>query len=213
MLKTLLSIALFLPYLAGLPASGASGSASALRVGAAAAELVAENSMIIGGGIEGGPSQGQEGQLRAVAVVLEKPGQAKAAIVACDVLMLNRDLLDPVVEELAAKTGIPPENILINATHTHHAPSTVTVHGYKRDEEFCRRTQRGIVEAVVRANENLEDGKFEFRLGEESSFGQNSRLLLSDGTIFGSARTMRSVPPGRSIPNCRSWRSRVWMAR
>jgi hypothetical protein len=163
---------------------GTAVGASELRVGAAAAELIADDSMVIGGGIEGGLVQGQEGQLRAVAVVIEKPGEAKAAIVACDVLMLTRDLLDPIVEEIFQKTGIPPEIILINATHTHHAPSTVTIHGYKQDEEFCRRTQRGIVEAVMRANENLEKGTFEFRLGEESSFGQNSRLLLTDGAIF-----------------------------
>jgi neutral ceramidase len=157
-----------------------------LRVGAAAVELAADDAMAIGGGIHPGFVKGQEGQLRAVAVVLELPGSGKLALVACDVLMLTRDLLDPAVEEIAKDPGIPPERVLINATHTHHAPSTVMVHGYARDEVFCRRVQQGIVRAVREAHARLKDGDstFHFRLGEESSVGQNSRLLLKDDTIF-----------------------------
>ncbi|MEW6306787.1 MAG: hypothetical protein AB1705_25255, partial [Verrucomicrobiota bacterium] len=132
-----------------LPAAG-------LRVGAAAAAFQATDDMVIGGSIGPGKLRGQEGELRAVAVVLQKD-KAKLAIVACDVLMLNRDLLDPVAAELERTTGIPSANILINCTHTHHAPSTVTVHGYSRDETFCKEVQRGIVKAVQTANAQLVD--------------------------------------------------------
>ncbi|HMC66573.1 MAG TPA: hypothetical protein VKI65_16690 [Gemmataceae bacterium] len=163
-----------------------------LRVGAAAAELEAEDSMAIGGGIGPGFVKGQEGKLRAVAVVIERSNgretqaKEKVAIVACDVLMMNRDLLDPVAEEIEQKCGIPVSNILINCTHTHHAPSTCTVHGYPRDEVFCKRVQRGIMEAVTKANAKLKDGAADlyFWLGEESSVGQNSRLLLKENTTF-----------------------------
>src|SRR5438105_2486652 len=110
-----------------------------LRVGAAAVELVASDDMAIGGGILPGYVKGQDGKLRAVAVVVEKPGGGKVAVVACDVLMLNRDIIDPAAEAITAATGIPASHVLVNCTHTHHAPSTVTVHGYERDEVFCRR--------------------------------------------------------------------------
>src|SRR6516162_2071172 len=156
----------------------------ALRVGAADAEFEADDSMVIGGGILPGKAAGQEGKLRAVAVVVEKPGSHAVALCACDVLMLNRDLLDPVAEEIEKATGIPASHILINATHTHHAPSTCTVHGYARDEVFCRRVQKGIVTAVTKAHAALAPATLHFRLGEESSVGQNSRLLLKDDTIF-----------------------------
>jgi hypothetical protein len=156
----------------------------AIDVGAAAVEISADGSMTIGGGILGWKSERQEGKLRAVAVVLRLK-ETKLAIVACDVLMLTRDLLDPAVAEITRECGIPGENILVNATHTHHAPSTVTVHGYERDEVFCKRTQQAIVAAVRQANAGLAPGRrLFFRLGEESSVGQNSRLLLKDGTIF-----------------------------
>ena len=156
----------------------------ALRVGAADAEFEADDGMVIGGGILPGKAAGQEGKLRAVAVVVEKPGSHAVALCACDVLMLNRDLLDPVTEEIEKATGIPASHILINATHTHHAPSTCTVHGYARDEVFCRRVQKGIVTAVTKAHAALAPATLHFRLGEESSVGQNSRLLLKDDTIF-----------------------------
>ena len=157
-----------------------------LRIGAAAAELEADDTMVIGGSILPGKAVGQDGKLRAVAVVIEKPGSGKVLLVACDVLMLNRDLLDPVTEEVAAALGISPANVLINCTHTHHAPSTCTVHGYQRDELFCRRVQKAIVKAAKDADAKLKGGEatFHFRLGEESSVGQNSRLLLKDDTIF-----------------------------
>lgn len=157
----------------------------ALRVGAADAEFEADDGMVIGGGILPGKATGQEGKLRAVAVVIEKPG-SPVAIVACDVLMLNRDLLDPVAEQIEKECGIPASHVLINATHTHHAPSSCTVHGYARDEMFCRRVQQGIVASVKKAQAELKGGeaRFMFRLGEESSVGQNSRLLLKDDTIF-----------------------------
>lgn len=157
-----------------------------LRVGAAAVDLTADDSLVIGGGIHAAYARGQEGKLRAVAVVVEKPGAGKLAIVACDVLFTPRDLLDPVVEEISNACGIPAANVLINATHTHHAPNTGTVHGYRREEAFCRQLQRAIVQAVKDADGRLKDGdaRFSYRLGEESSVGQNSRLLLADDTVY-----------------------------
>jgi len=156
----------------------------AVDVGAAAVEIRAEASMTIGGGIQGWKTDRQEGKLRATAVVLRRD-TTKLAVVACDVLMLTRDIVDPALEEIARSCNISGDHVLVNASHTHHAPSTVTVHGYERDEIFCRRTTEAIVAAVKQADAKIAPGlRLFFRLGEESSVGQNSRLLLKDGTIF-----------------------------
>jgi hypothetical protein len=175
-----------LATLTTIPATAQPAKPAAVRVGAAAVELEADDDMVIGGSILPYKVKGQEGKLRAVATVIEKPGAGKVCVVACDVLMLNRDLLDPMAEEVAKALGIPESHVLVNCTHTHHAPSTVTIHGYERDELFCRRVQKGIVKAAKDADAKLKDGaaEFHFRLGEESSVGQNSRLLLKDGSIY-----------------------------
>lgn len=168
-----------------------------LRVGAAAVDFAADDSMTIGGSILPGKATGQEGKLRAVAVVLEKPGDGKLAIVACDILMITRDLLDPVVKQIEAATGIPGDRVLINCTHTHHAPSTVRVHGYDRVPAFCEEVQRKIVEAVKKADAQLSpDGcEFLFHLGHEATVGMNSRLMLGDGTIFWTGDRADAVRP------------------
>jgi hypothetical protein len=164
-------------------ATGATAAAD-LRVGAAAVELQADDSMPIAGGIHAGRAQGQEGKLRATAVVLEKPGAATLAIVSCDVLMLTRDLVDPAVAEIEKTCKIPAANVLVHATHTHHAPSTIRIHGYGRAELFCDRLKAAIVEAVAAAQGKLADSTLYFKRGEERTVGMNSRLLLKDGTIF-----------------------------
>jgi hypothetical protein len=155
------------------------------RVGAATREMVAEDSMVIGGGIGPGYAQGQEGKLQATALVIH--GDQKLCLVAVDILMMHRDYMDQAAREIESKCGIPFENILINASHTHHAPSTVTVHGYERDEEFCRRTVRAIVESAVAADLEAQTSpptRARFRLGQEATVGQNSRQLLKDGKIY-----------------------------
>jgi hypothetical protein len=155
-------------------------------VGAAAVELIADDSMVIAGGITPGKAGGQEGKLRATAIVLEKKPFGTFAIVACDILMMKREHLDPVVAEIEQRTAIPAAHVLINCTHTHHAPSTMMVHGYSLDATFTRRVQRAIVEAVTNAHAALsaDECQFLFHLGREETVGENSRQLLEDGMIY-----------------------------
>jgi neutral ceramidase len=164
----------------------AAESDSGVRVGTAAVEFQASDEMIIAGGITAGKAKGQEGKLRAVATVLEKAPFGKLAIVACDILMMKREHLDPVEAEIERTTGISRSNILINCTHTHHAPSTMVLHGYGLDEAFTKQVQECIVKAVQRADSSVakQECRFFFNLGEETSVGQNSRQLLSDGQIY-----------------------------
>lgn len=180
------SLALFGVLVSGPPAHTSAGTAApaTLQVGAAAVALHADDAMVIAGGIGPRTVQGQEGELRATAVVLADDAQTKIAIVSCDVLMLTRDLIDPVVAEIESTCGIPSAHVLVQATHTHHAPSTVRVHGYEPDATFCREVQRGILEAVRQANGRLVEAAFYFQRGAERTVGENSRMLLADNTIY-----------------------------
>jgi len=184
MIKLKLMTALVATLLLSLSLTSTSLAADDLRVGTAAADLEADDSMVIAGGIHPRFVKGQEGKLRAVAVVIDKPGSAKLAIVACDVLMMTRDQLDPVTQRIERTCGIPASHVMIHCTHTHHAPSTMRVHGYDRDEVFSKRVQEGIVKAVTEANAGLADAAFSFCEGEEKTVGQNSRMLLGDGKIY-----------------------------
>ena len=166
-----------------------------LKAGAAAESLAADDSMVIGGGIGPGKAKGQEGRLRAAALVVEDAQGARVCLVACDVLMVNRDVLDRAAHRIEKSTGIPFDHILINATHTHHAPTTATIHGYEREEAFTKQVEDKAVEASVKAAKRVTPVSFRFRLGEESSVGRNSRLLLADGTIFWTGSHQDAVRP------------------
>lgn len=163
-----------------------STAVAGLRVGTGSVNLQADDSMVVAGSILPKHVKGQEGELRAVAIVIEKPPAPKLAIVVCDVIVVERDDVETVVSEIERTIGISRSNILISATHTHHAPSTIVVHGYGRDERFCQRLREGIIKAIQQANESLSDDESHlyFHQGEENSIGGNSRLLLADGTIW-----------------------------
>ena len=163
---------------------------SSLRVAASAVEIPADDGMVIGGSILPGYAQGQEAPLRASAVVIE--ADVKLCLVSCDVLAVGRDLCDAVSQRIEAELGIPAANVLITASHTHHAPSTFTVHAYERDEEFYRGIGEAVFAAVGQAVAHLADesvgpndkeAEFGFAVGNEATWGANSRVQLKDGTI------------------------------
>src|SRR3954451_8597534 len=75
-----------------------------LKAGAAAFRLSADDSLVIGGGIGPGKAHGQEGELRASALVIEGPARERIALIACDVLMIERDILDKAAKRIEGET-------------------------------------------------------------------------------------------------------------
>jgi hypothetical protein len=93
-------------------------------------------------------------------------------------------MIDRCAALIEKSCGIPPAHLLVNATHTHGAPSTVRIHDAHAEPEFVRRVEAGIVRAVEEANARLTDNcRFLFHLGQEPNVGKNSRMLLPDGMI------------------------------
>jgi putative membrane-bound dehydrogenase-like protein len=158
-------------------------AAADVRVGAAAVSLQSDESMPLAGYLEDRFTKEQEGELRAVAVVVEKPGAGKVAIVACDVLWVTRAIVDAAAADIERTTGIPASHVLVNATHSHHAPGTAPAHAFGWSEKFAKEVRRAVVKSVQDANARLADASFYFKLGEERTAGANSRLLLRDGNV------------------------------
>jgi len=161
-----------------------------LRAAAASMDIAADDSMVIGGSIGPVYCRGEEAPLRATALLLE--ADEPVCIVSCDVLGLGRSLADTIAGGISGVCGIPFDNVLVTATHTHHAPSTFTVHGYGREAGFCHRAVAAAIAAASAARDKLEaasdrpnDGEAEllFALGQEATVGHNSRWLMDDGQI------------------------------
>lgn len=169
--------------LQSVPGTAAWADDAPLRVGAAAVNLRADGNMVLGGMLAARYSEEQEGELRAVAVVVQHPPTSTVAVVACDVLWIPRWIADAAAGEIEKKTGIPPNHVLINATHTHYAPSTAPAHDFGVSLRFCELLRQGIVQAVCQAHAHMEEARLYFQLGEEKTVGANSRLKLPNGNI------------------------------
>ena len=128
-----------------------------------------------------------EGEFRANTLVLDA-GQ-RICLVSLDSQNIRPYVSRPAAKRIAAATGIPEDNILICATHTHRSPRLSDFVGAKPDAEFVRRLVEGSVLAAVKAVASMDHAKEAaqstvwFGQSQEATVGRNSRLLLKDGLI------------------------------
>jgi len=92
--------------------------------------------------------------LHARCLVLDD-GATRAAIVVVDSLLMPRALLDAAKARASKATGIPPERMMISATHTHSAPSVMGALGTGVDETYAKFLPDQIAKGIKRAAANL----------------------------------------------------------
>ena len=68
------------------------------------------------------PSEGKIHDLYAKALALEDPHGSRLVIVTLDLVGVRRRLRDSLVAEVAKPCKLPPEGLLLNASHTHCGP-------------------------------------------------------------------------------------------
>ena len=112
------------------------------------------------------PSEGIHTRLRASAIVIEREGE-KFALVQADLGGLPYALVQA-VEDRIAGTGIPADNLIISATHTHSATGPIWPAdnlGYQAlggdffDPRVFGLTADGIAEAIAEADGSLEPAR------------------------------------------------------
>ena len=94
----------------------------ALRAGAAASNITPPLGALIVGGFNPFPAVSVHDELHARGLVLDN-GAARLAIVVSDNVGIPRSVFDDAKRTIREKTGIPVENLLMSATHTHSGPS------------------------------------------------------------------------------------------
>lgn len=158
------TIVLFFCFaIAGFHAAMAQG----LKAGAAVRVITPDPLLPVSGGI-GTPKKTVEnkGDLFARALVLEK-GDTRIAIVSVDNLGWSAALGD---RSRALIKGIPAENILIGATHTHSAPDAYGFPDengkHHADLKYLDWCVRQIAEAVNEAMKNLQPASLKIAVGE-----------------------------------------------
>ena len=181
------------------------------RAGAATACITPPLGEPIVGGFHPFPAEHIHDDVYARCLVLDD-GNTQLAVVICDLLGLHRSVSDEARRLIAMETGIPREQVLIAATHTH---SATTALGQTADDRFAPTLDelsnyqafvaRRIADGVRCAVNLLRPA--ELAVGEvqvpEHVF--NRRWLMRPGSMpenpFGSAADLVKMNPPRGSPN------------
>lgn len=177
-----------------------------LRAGAATSNITPE----IGGEIIGGfvpfPSTHIHDELHARCCVLDD-GKTKLALVVCDLLGIHRQVSTEARRIIQERCGIPPECVLISATHTHSATSALGQDRYKHEQpmsDYQKFVARRIADGVTRAMNELRPAEMAFGTAEAPEHVNNRRWFMKPGTVpenpFGTVDQVKMNPPGGS-PN------------
>jgi len=199
-------LALLWYALAVAPLGAQPDKARAFRAGAATSNITPPLGMPIVGGFAPFPSTHVHDELHARCLVLDD-GATKLVIVVCDLLGIDRQVSDEARALIHKDLGIPPDNVLISATHTHSASSALgkdaRIISHTMDE-YQRFVSRRIVDGVKRAVNLLRPAQIGFGQAEVAEHVFNRRWYMKEGTMpsnpFGRLDKVKMNPPAGS-PN------------
>ena len=123
--------------------------------------------------------------LYAKAAVFEADG-AQVALVVCDLVHVTAEIVKPAKDIIAEQAGIPPESVMISATHTHTGPEIsarkVAPVAVPLDSDYVARLAPTIAEAVEEAASNMFEAQLRPNTGQEAELSFNRLLRMRDGT-------------------------------
>jgi neutral ceramidase len=169
-----------------------------LRAGAATSNITPHLGVLLNGGMSDRTATHIHDELHARCLVLDD-GQTRLAIVVCDSCMLPRTVLDKAKHLAHSHTGIPLDRMLISATHTHTAPTSVGVFQSEPEVEYTEFLSQRISDGIRRAVNNLQPAKVGWGTASEPSQVFNRRWKMRDGVKmvdpFGRVDHVRMNPP------------------
>jgi hypothetical protein len=174
------------------------GLGAELRVGRAAVKITPGPGLPMAGYYRVRLNEDVHDDLLAKAIVLESGG-AKAALVACDLIGIPAEIVAKARERVTATTGVPGENVMISATHSHTGPSISSrLDGLDAKtlglvREYVDLLSQKIAESVRLAEADLTAARVSAGIGQEDSVAFIRRFLMTDGSI--------GWNPGKKNPN------------
>ncbi len=180
--------------------------ADGLQAGAATSNITPEIGQEIIGGFVPYPSKHIHDELHARCLVLDD-GKTKLALVVCDLLGIQRVVSTEARKMIQESVGIPPECVMISATHTHSATSALGKDRLKPEQtldDYQRFVARRIADGVARAVNNLRPAQIAFGAVDVPEHVFNRRWHMRPGTVpvnpFGTSDLVKMNPPAGS-PN------------
>jgi hypothetical protein len=158
-------------------------SASGLACGASRALVTPTLGSPIPGGTSERLSTGVRDELFVRALYVESRS-GRWAFAAVDAVDLPRSVVDRVRADVAGRTGLLPESVVIAATHAHTAGPTIETSFVRAvDDDYVRWLQRRISDAIVTAHARRAPARIGVSVGELPGLAFNRRYRLRDGSV------------------------------
>jgi neutral ceramidase len=166
------------------PAASAQDKAKVFRAGAYAQDVTPRKFPIsVNGGMQDRLAKGAHDRLHARALVLDD-GTTRIALVIADFCMIPREVCDAAKAIAHNATGIPPERILIAATHTHSAPTLAGVFQSDPDADYVKALPAMIAAGIAKANERLGPARIGWAVGHDPTQVFNRRWKVKPGSAL-----------------------------
>jgi len=160
----------------------------ALLAGVASVDVTPPLGLNIAGNHWPTSSVGIRDPLLCKALVLDN-GISRVAVVAIDLLGLERSDVLRARELAAARAAVPAEHIVIACTHTHQGPPTITMLRGPADTQlsaYMEALPRRIAEAVTLAAASLEPVEWGYTSALQEQVSHYRRLKLKNGRVLNS---------------------------
>ncbi|MHC4726753.1 MAG: neutral/alkaline non-lysosomal ceramidase N-terminal domain-containing protein [Planctomycetota bacterium] len=140
------------------------------------------------------PSEGKVHDLRAKALALEDSQGTRLVIVTVDLLGIPRPLRDRLENKVNQRYKLPPEFLMLNASHTHCGPVTKerkdSIYGdnfyglspqqIEQSQQYLQSLEQKILELIGQAIDNLTPSKLSYTHAR-AGFAMNRRLPTKNG--------------------------------
>lgn len=153
-----------------------------LKAGSATSNITPPLGTAIPGGFRPRYAQNVDDELFAKALVIENDA-TRIALVTCDLIAVTQKMADLAKQRIADRCDIPPEHVMVNATHTHTAVAVANLLGVDEDNSYTDWVPLKVADAVELAVLRLVSARVGFASVSEDRITFNRRWHMKDGTV------------------------------
>jgi hypothetical protein len=156
-------------------------SSGSIQIGAAEADFTPAPGLTLFGQMHQRIAQRTRDPLMANAVAFRQGGET-VVIVSVDICILPDPFVRQTQQLFAKRTGLPAARLLLHSTHTHVAPTVISLLNATADSKFVKAVQAAILDTATRAVRKLLPGEIYSGTGHMEQMGWNRRAMFKDGS-------------------------------
>lgn len=164
------------------PALPSFAAAGKLFAGAATANITPALGCSLAGVMTDRRATEVHDELHVRALALDN-GSARIGIAVVDSCAVPRGVIDRAKEIVRDRTGIPPDHLLVSATHTHTAPPAAHLFQSPPDPKYTEWLTVRIADSLQMAFERLQPARIGYAVGREPRLVFNRRYYMKPDSI------------------------------